>query len=400
MRILFLSLVKVKSIDDRGIYTDLLRALIRNGHQVTAITPVERRDTDPGGITVFDSFRCIHVKTLNIQKTGFIEKGLGMLTIATQFKRAIKRYIPTEHFDLILYSTPPITLYSVVVWLKNKMRCKTYLLLKDIFPQNAIDMKMMNENGFLHRYFMNIEKQLYLISDKIGCMSPANVEFLLNNNTYLDPSDVHVNPNSIEPVFNELDYDQKNRIRKKYGLPLNDRILVYGGNLGIPQGIDFLIDVLEQVNVENTFYLIVGNGSEYYKLKSWFDKRKPMNALLLNYLPKRDYDTLLQSCDIGLIFLDKNFRIPNFPSRLLSYLEMGFPTVAATDPNTDIGSIIEQYNCGRSVLAGDTEAFEEAIRSIISSEEIYQKMSESTIDLLVKEYTADKSALIIEQQFS
>lgn len=392
--------MKIKSIDDRGIYTDLLRALIDNGHQVTAITPVERRDTDRAGITVDGSFTNIHVKTLNIQKTGFIEKGLGMLTIASQFKRAFKKRIPNAQFDLILYSTPPITLYSVIAWLKNRMQCKTYLLLKDIFPQNAIDMKMMGEDGLMHKYFLGIEKKLYMISDHIGCMSPANVDFLLSNNTYIETSKVHVNPNSIQPVFSSVDSENRDQIRMKYQLPLEDKILVYGGNLGIPQGIDFLIEVLENVKVAGTFYLIVGNGSEYDKLKAWFDLSNPKNALLLNYLPKNDYDILLKSCDIGLIFLHKDFLIPNFPSRLLSYLEMGFPTIASTDPNTDIGRTIEENKCGRFVLSGNLIGFEDALNSIISSEETYQMMSSNAKNLLEREYTASKSALIIEKQLA
>jgi hypothetical protein len=65
---------------------------------------------------------------------------------------------------------------------------------------------------------------------------------------------------------------------------------------------------------------------------------------LIAGLPKNDYDKLLAACDVGLIFLNKNFTIPNYPSRLLSYLEMKIPVIAATDPNSDIGLDIERNN--------------------------------------------------------
>ena len=51
---------------------------------------------------------------------------------------------------------------------------------------------------------------------------------------------------------------------------------------------------------------------------------------------------LANSCDVGLIFLDKRFTIPNFPSRLLSYMQASMPVLAATDVNTDIGKVIEE----------------------------------------------------------
>jgi len=37
-----------------------------------------------------------------------------------------------------------------------------------------------------------------------------------------------------------------------------------------------------------------------------------------------------------MIFLDYRFQIPNFPSRLLSYMAAGMPVIVATDPNTDM----------------------------------------------------------------
>jgi glycosyltransferase involved in cell wall biosynthesis len=385
-------------LEERGIYTDLLRALVSKGHEVIAVTPVERRDNKKGHVNKQERFTNIHVKTLNIQKTGIIEKTMGMLTIATQFKRAIKKQQPDATFDLILYSTPPITLYPLIKWLKKSMDCKTYMLLKDIFPQNAVDMGMIRKNSAIHSYFSRMEKKLYNLSDYIGTMSPANTQFLLAHHSYLNPEKIYENPNSIEPQFNVLAVKEKQAIREKYSLPLNKRILVYGGNLGIPQGIDFLIEVLDKVQVPNCFFLIVGSGSEFSKLKVWFDKINPLNAMLIAGLPKAEYDSLLQSCDVGLIFLHKDFLIPNFPSRLLSYLEMGFPIITATDTNTDIGKIVEDSKCGIALQAGNIDAFEKAVQAIVNDNLIYGEMAINAKKLLLSRYTVDKSVQIIENQ--
>ena len=42
-----------------------------------------------------------------------------------------------------------------------------------------------------------------------------------------------------------LSKSEKNEIRKKYKLPIDKTIFIYGGNLGKPQGIDFLVKCLE-----------------------------------------------------------------------------------------------------------------------------------------------------------
>lgn len=395
MKILFLSLVKVNSLDDRGIYTDLLRELISQGHSITAVTPVERRDSTKAQIHTQEGFTNLHVRTLNIQKTNFIEKGLGMLLIGRQFLKAIKNELPEMKYDLILYTTPPITLYSTVNSLKRSMNATTYLLLKDIFPQNAIDMKMMKKDGVLHKYFKSIERKLYNISDHIGCMSPANVEFIKNHHKDVSVDKLHVNPNSIEPIFQPISNQDRDAIRESYNLPKDKSILVYGGNLGIPQGIDFLIEILEKVRVENIHYLIVGNGSEYMKLKNWCDANPSESYTLLNYLPKNEYDRLLSSCDLGLILLNKDFLIPNFPSRVLSYLEMGFPVISATDINTDIGKILEENKCGKQVISGDTTGFQKALLELSSKDENYELYSLNARKLLEDQFTVKRSAQIL-----
>ena len=94
-------------------------------------------------------------------------------------------YFADIKFDLILYSTPPITFYKAIEYVKKRDGAKTYLLLKDIFPQNAVDLGMMSKTGLkglIYKYFRKKEKKLYAISDKIGCMSQANVDYVLKHN--------------------------------------------------------------------------------------------------------------------------------------------------------------------------------------------------------------------------
>ena len=73
-----------------------------------------------------------------------------------------------------------------------------YLLLKDIFPQNAVDLGMFSKGGLLYRMFRKKEERLYQLSDYIGCMSPANVDYILRHNREVDIHRVEVCPNSIE----------------------------------------------------------------------------------------------------------------------------------------------------------------------------------------------------------
>lgn len=396
MNVLFLTLANIKSIEDRGIYQDLLRTFRNKGHKVTIVTPVERREGLDTELRSMDGINILQVKTLNIKKTNVIEKGIGTLAIEYQYLAAIKKHLKDIRFDLVLYSTPPITFEKVISYIKKRDNAYAYLLLKDIFPQNAVDMGMMKKGLLLHRFFENKEKRLYEISDSIGCMSPANVNFILHNNPEISPTKVEVNPNSIEPLYIDYNDQEKREVRLKYKLPIDKKILVYGGNLGKPQGLDFLLETIEVSENENAYFLIVGDGTEYFKIKEWFDKNKPNNAMLIQRLPKADYDRLLASCDIGLIFLHPDFLIPNFPSRLLSYLEMKMPVLAATDSNTDIGTIIEDNECGFKVLAGNQKQMQEKLNVLMQAD--LRKMGLNSERLLTSEYTVDKSYALINNK--
>lgn len=398
MNILFLTLVKIKSLEERGIYNDLLRKFREEGHEVFVVSPLERRDKKKTFLSTGEGVHILNVSTFNLQKTNIVEKGIGTLAIEYQYLKAIKKRFSTVKFDLILYSTPPITFSKVIRFVKKRDNAYAYLLLKDIFPQNAVDMKMLKAGGLLHKMFVKKERRLYELSDTIGCMSEANKKYVITHNPAISSKKVEVNPNSISPAAPVQTMLEKQTIKEKYGLPLFKKIFVYGGNLGKPQGLDFLLKTITETNNSEVFFLVVGSGTEYNRIFKWFQTNKPKNALLLAGLPKQDYDMLLNGCDVGLIFLHKDFTIPNFPSRLLSYLEMKMPVIAATDANTDIGSVIETNKCGYSVLSGDSLAMQNAITALVSNEPDFAQMQENAWNLLQREYTVDYSYGLIKNK--
>ena len=392
MNIIFLTVSRIKEIKSRGIYTDLMRKFRDEGHNVYIVTPYERQFALPTSLSEVDGIHLLGVRTLNIQKTNIIEKGIGTILLETQFNRAIKKYLSHVNFDLILYSTPPITFTDVVRNLKKGTSSAiSYLLLKDIFPQNAVDLGMFSKNSLIYWYFRQKEIGLYKHADYIGCMSPANVEFVLRHNSFLVHERVEIAPNSIELKKDPINIDRES-IRKKYDLPIDSPIFIYGGNLGKPQGIDFLIQCLNANCQRNDcHFLIVGNGTEYHKLENWFINTKTDNVSLFPRLPKEDYDALVQSCDIGLIFLDHRFQIPNYPSRLLSYLEYKMPIIAATDINTDIGTIAEKNGYGYCCESKYVESFTACVNKYITTPDTIRKMGERGYQFLLDNYQVDST---------
>lgn len=371
MNILFLTLLDFNSLDEHNIYADLLREFTRHNHKVFVISPVERRKKQSSHIIKTDNSVILKLKIGNTQKTNFVEKGISTLLIELLFSRGIKKYFSEEKIDFVMYSTPPVTFYRALAYVKKRDNAKTCLLLKDIFPQNAVDLGILVKTGIkgiIYRYFRNKEKKLYEISDCIGCMSPANRDYVIAHNPEVDCNKVKLLPNSIEVSTVDTTSESKKVIRKKYGIPSDTTVFVYGGNLGKPQGIEFLIRCLKtQGGKQEVFFLVIGEGTDYRKLEAYIRHDKPRNVKLMKSLPKEDYDQLVRSCDVGMIFLDNRFTIPNFPSRLLSYMEANIPVLAVTDINTDVGKVIITGRFGWWCRSNDERGFSDCVEEILNS---------------------------------
>ena len=401
MNVLFLTISKIESINSHGIYKDLMRKFRDEGHQVFIVTPAERKTGQKTVLINIDGVSILKVKTLNLKKTNVIEKGIGTLLLEHQFLHAINKNFSHHKFDLLLYSTPPITFTKIVKKIKKRDCAMTYLLLKDIFPQNAVDLGMIRANGLLHNFFRNKERALYSTSDYIGCMSPANVDYLKKHNPQIDPQIVEVNPNSIEPSYIKKDDKFKQTIRAKFKLPEGKTIFIYGGNLGIAQGIDFLLETIKVCSeVVTAFFVIVGSGTEYKHINNWFSEKNPKNAILMKGLSKQDYDDLLIVCDVGLIYLNRHFTIPNYPSRLLAYLEHSMPIITATDPHTDVGKIAVENGYGLFALSGDITSMKNHITSLMCNDALIKKMGKKGNQFLLQNYTVEQSYSKIMAHFS
>lgn len=399
MDILFLTLARIDSIETHGIYQDLIRKFRDEGHNLIVLGPSERRFNKKTYIISEKGCQILNVWTPNIQKTNILEKALGTFVIDFLFLKAFNKYFKNVNLDLILYSTPPITFSGVIKEIKFKTGAKTYLLLKDIFPQNAVDLGILKKNSLIFNYFRRKEIELYLISDWIGCMSKFNKRYLLDNNKYLDKSKVEINPNSIYIDSNPISDFEINLSNQfdQISLP-NDKILfIYGGNLGQPQGIDFLLDIIldSEANNKKAYFIIVGSGTEKKRVSKWFHLNNPKNALLLNEMPQNDYNQLLKRCHVGMVFLHPNFTIPNYPSRILSYMENYLPIIFATDENTDVGFEAVEFNYGYWSKSGDLIKIRESIGKLIINSELRIQMGQNGYNRLFSDFNVNNSYSLI-----
>jgi glycosyltransferase involved in cell wall biosynthesis len=333
VKILYLSMSYNENRND--IYNNLVDELISRGHKMTIVRSdyqIKKSQTRK----INDYLLILDVKTGNPFSRNLLKKGMNQILLNYFFINSIKKKLKSETYDLVLYATPPITLYKSIRYCKEFYNAKTFLMLKDIFPQNAVDLEMISGKSLIYKYFRNEEAKYYKISDYIGCMSEGNMNYIIRNNSYLDESKIHIFPNSI-------------RISNSSKTIFNDdyTIFVFGGNLGKPQNFPFLLEVFKELReYDKARFLIVGTGTEEETIKKYIEKYKLENVTFKTFLPPDEYEKIVLESDVGIISLDSRFTIPNIPSKFQSYLKQRKPVLAITDVHTDLREMIEDHDCG------------------------------------------------------
>jgi glycosyltransferase involved in cell wall biosynthesis len=401
MNILYLTLANIEDVNARGLTLDLVNQLAIT-ERLYVVCSRQKRMNLSTELSTYKNMSVLKVKTGNITKTkSLFEKAISLYNIERQYKNAINSFYGNIKFDLIIYSTPPITFNRLIKSVKRKNLSGTYLILKDIFPQNAVDLNLIKKKGLIHRYYRSKERKLYQISDYIGCMSNANVNYLMKHNKNIDEERVEVFPNSINPINKSfVDVITKRQLLEKCGLPTNKCNFVFGGNFGRPQGIKFLLEVMRQFHeVEGASLVLIGNGTEFKRIKLFSRENKFRNVYVIDRMPKSDYDTFMHTADVGLVLLDYRFTIPNYPSRITSYMENGIPILAATDVNTDVKELIEENHLGYWCESKDAKLFIEKAKNLSHNIELRRSMGLNCRTYLENNFDVKKNIGIILNHF-
>ncbi len=399
MRILYIASIFPKESEEDNIYTDLAEELKLKGHDVVVIVSDERKNIKETKLCIERNIKVLRVKTGNLYNVSSFEKATSFITMQNKLKNAINKYLNDQKFDLILFMAPPVTMYSVIKFAMDKFKCISYLMQKDIFPQNALDLEMLSKRNPAYWYFRSVEKKLYKTATIIGCMSDENKKYLLSNNKFLENSKIEIFPNTIK--VDKRTFSKKISIREKYNIDKNKVIAIYGGNFGKPQGIDFLIKVLNEYKNSNIVqFILIGKGTEKDRLFDYIKNNNFKNVIYLEYVPQAEYCEILSQSDIGLVFLDYRFTIPNIPSRTLRYFEYSLPIMAATDENTDYKNLIENKSmAGLWCKSNDIDGFKNRFNFLIKNTWTRKEMGKNGRKYLEENLKVENSVDILEKMY-
>lgn len=386
MKILFVLLKAPVSLENSGMYPDLIKQFADNGHEVTVIGG----STEPTRIYSECGVKIISVKSLPVLYVkNLIFKGIAMATLPWYFKSAYKKFLNNEVFDWIVMPTPPITLIDVVKYIKKKSGAKLYTILRDIHPQSSASLGEIKYK-WMERYLYRRSDIGYRVSDIIGCMSPENINFIKRE---------HNIPNSTKCriLYNWMNYvpyhdEESGDLRIKYKLA-DKFVVVFGGNLGLGQCVDNIADLAKHyLSNEQIRFVIIGKGVKKEYLKNLADQNNLTNMIFLDFMPRDEYLNFVKSADLGLISIHGNNAAPTCPSKILSYMSLKIPVLALINKNSDYGTIfLDQPGAGFWAVASDKEIVYAHFDKLYADSELRRQMGENGYKFYSKYLTTEKA---------
>ena len=367
---------------------DLVKIFSLKGHKVFVAVPNEKSFKEGTNICKDGDITVLKVKTGNYFTTkSRIEKIISILTRPFLLKKTIIKNFKDEKFDYVIGYTPFMANDFLIRSLKKFYRAKSLLVLWDIFPQNAKDLKII-KNNFVFRFYKYKEKKMYDCFDKVICNCEGQIDYILENNLK-NKEDLILSRNCeflTEERFN------KEELREKIGLKNQEIIVLFGGNMGVPQQLENIVFMAENLQCDkNIKFIFIGSGTEKEKLKKMILDKKISNIEIKDFVPRDEYENIIKTADIGIISLNRNYTVPNFPAKVTGYCKLGLPIFASLDQCSYkfLGNFIERNNLGVVTESGNIEQMKDDFLKMIKNLKNYK--SENIQNVYKKEFDIEKA---------
>jgi glycosyltransferase involved in cell wall biosynthesis len=318
---------------------DLSREFVRQGHDVTVMvaSPELREDWR---IDLWNGVRIVRLRTPKTKDVSYVRRTFGELLMPFAMLRNLKKTpLATEQWDGVVWYSPTIFLGPVANVLKRRSRCPSYLIIRDIFPEWAVDMGLMGR-GLPYRFFKTIANYQYSVADVIGVQTPGNLAYF-NDGQRRGPQ--------LEVLHNWLaDAPNAGCSIAVHKTALSGRkVFVYAGNMGIAQGMDVLLDLAERLKPRSDIgFLFVGRGSDAHRLRDDARARCLDNVVFFDEIDPDEIPGLYAQCHVGLVALDPRHKTHNIPGKFLSYMQAALPVLASINQGNDLVDLIGEQRVG------------------------------------------------------
>jgi glycosyltransferase involved in cell wall biosynthesis len=360
---------------------DLAQEFALQGHEVTVVVPSTGRGK-PWTVEIADGVQVLRLAALTTKDTGYIRRTIGETLLSfTMWRNIRKSPLRSVHWNAVVWYSPSIFLGPLVGRIKRTTHCRSYLVLRDIFPEWAVDMGLLRK-GLAYRFFKLVEQYQYSVADTVGVQSPSNLGYLAQW--------AKTSGRRLEVLHNWLaEAPNIGSAITVSDTPMNGRIIfVYAGNMGIAQGMDMIFDLANRLKSRRDIgFMFVGRGSEVPRLKALAGMRALDNVVFHEEVDPKEIPGLLAQCHIGIVALDPRHRTHNVPGKFLAYMQAGIPVLARINAGSDLAELIETERVGRVYVGDSVDSLQCIAEELCRDQALRTLMSENARNLAQRSFS-------------
>lgn len=365
---------------------DLSRELVRQGHQLTVLLPL----ADLDGRWLLDDWEGVRVLRLPAPETkdiGYLRRTFNEFWMPFAMRRQLSRSpLAQERFDGVVWYSPSIFHGPLVHTLKRQSRCSSYLIIRDIFPEWAVDMGLMGR-GLPYRVLHAVARYQYSIADVIGVQTPGNLGYFARWEAQTG--------RRLQVLYNWLGAPAQRRcpIRIDQTSLAGRKIFVYAGNMGPAQGMDRMMELVVQLQVRNDVgFVFVGRGSDAKRLKEQGHTLGLNNVLFFDEIEPDEIPDLYAQCNVALVALDPRHRSHNIPGKFLTYMQSGLPVLANINSGNDLAGLIRKHRVGQVCENDDLPVLKQMAERLLEQLEADPDMPHRCKALFNQQFGVDATA--------
>ena len=365
---------------------DLSRELVRQGHQLTVLLPAADLD-GPWRLDDWEGVRVLRLRAPKTKDIGYVRRTLNEFWMPFAMRRQLRRSpLTQERFDGVVWYSPSIFHGPLVKALKRQSRCQAYLIIRDIFPDWAVDMGLMGR-GLPYRVFDAVARYQYSVADVIGVQTPGNLGYF---ERWQAQAGRHL---QVLPNWLGAPAQRRCPIRIDQTSLAGRKIFVYAGNMGVAQGMDRVMELGEQLQTRTDVgFVLVGRGSDAQRLKALAHSLGLNNVLFFDEIDPDEIPDLYAQCHVGLVALDPRHRSHNIPGKFLTYMQSGLPVLANVNAGNDLAGLIREHKVGQVCESDQLSSLVDMAQALLTQVDVELDMPQRCRALFEQAFAVEQTA--------
>ena len=369
------------------ILTELAEDFVEYGLEVDVLTTKNAYREEKQDLGKYEIYRGINIKRV-FSTEGNRDSKIGRLLNYITFTTSVFfNLLFKKNYDKILFvSNPPLVPF--IGYLIKKLRGKNYIyLVHDIYPDVAEKLGVIKKGSIISKVMNYMNKKIYTNAERIIALGKDMKRVIADKG--VDEEKIEIVTNWADSRVNYEKEVDKN-FYKKYRLENKFNIL-YTGNISKVHAIDTIVEVAKILkNEEDIMFTFVGDGNRKQDLIKLKEKEDLRNIQLENYMFGEEYNNLLNCANLFITTLQQGIEGLGVPSKTYTYMSVAKPLIAVMSEDSEIGSMVNQYNLGKQFNNKEYNKIAEFILELKDSNELYNEISKNVRNKFSNEYERKK----------